>query len=168
MVPVQVPAVIPIASYESSVFGSGPSGWRLPFPSYESSVFGSGQVGGPPRAVGSEKYAGVCSSRSRSLRVHDGEYDVPGKGTHTPRYEAWEFGWCSYCYRRVQENGVGTSERRGVVPKLNRGKAPYRTIAGSTLVPHRVPALSGSRSYGTGQNASAGRDGRGRSGVVPG
>ena len=43
LVPVQVPAAVPIVSYESSVFGTGPSGERLPFASFKSSVFGSGR-----------------------------------------------------------------------------------------------------------------------------
>ena len=43
LVPVQVPASIPVGRLKSSVFGTGPSGERLPFASYESSVFGIGQ-----------------------------------------------------------------------------------------------------------------------------
>ena len=43
MVPAQVPAAVPIVSYESSVFGTGLSGKRLPFASFKSSVFGSGR-----------------------------------------------------------------------------------------------------------------------------
>ena len=46
LVPVQVPAAVPIVSYESSVFGSGLSGEWLPFPRFKSSVFGSGRVEG--------------------------------------------------------------------------------------------------------------------------
>ncbi len=49
LVPVQLPAAVPIVSYKSSVFGTGASGERLPFSSYESSVFGSGLSKGEKR-----------------------------------------------------------------------------------------------------------------------
>ena len=43
---------------------------------------------------------------------------------------------------------MGTLKRSEVGPKLKLGlQAPYRTILGSTLVPHRVPAPSDSHSY---------------------
>ena len=43
---------------------------------------------------------------------------------------------------------MGDLKRSEVAPKLKRElQAPYRTITGSTLVPHRVPAPSDSHSY---------------------
>ena len=95
----------------------------------------------------------LSPKESVSSYFRTGNMTFLGGHAHPP-YDAWESGSRSCCHRRVQENGVGTSERSEVAPKLTLGlHAPYRTIGGSTLVPHRVPALSDSHSLGSCRSA---------------